>query len=180
MFSNNCVRAFGIAFVAAVGLGTTWAAPAKATVYQIPAPAFTQHCACTIGIGPDTVSNGVLTPDGPGNFFATLPFTGTGNLCQLTMIYRDVNAEQSMNASVVRRNYLIGQPVAASGTTQLALVTSASGTPDTIRSATTTSIANPAINTSTGFYFVRVHFDNINMDLVGVQVDIRPTCPIPG
>jgi hypothetical protein len=166
----------------ACGLATFAAAiafPAVATaaILQIPAPALIRQCPCAVGSGSAIEDRGTLTAEGPSSFYAALPFSGAGQVCSMSMVYRDVNANEKVKASLLRKTFAVGATAFANPVT-MATVQSAAGVNGAVRVATTTSIPSPAINTATGFYYVKVDFDNININLIGLQIDVRSSCPV--
>jgi hypothetical protein len=151
------------------------AAQAESTRLQIPGASFVQQCPCTIGIGAATVREGVLTPDGPSTYYAPLPYSGIRKVCSLTAYYRDVNELEKMTVGLYYRNATLGAAVDEPATL-MAEVTSAPGVQDSIRKVTTSDVTSGALKLGQRFYFVKVDFDNINMDLLGVQVEMRDAC----
>lgn len=152
-------------------------APATAEVVQIPAPALVRQCPCDIDESPAVENNGTITPArGASSYFAALPFTGKGEVCSMTIVYRDVNENEALTVSLFRKKIEVGAKIDAKPVL-IATVKSASGTPDTVRKTSAKKINNPSVDTGTAFYYLRAEFQNLNMDLVGVQVDIRKTCP---
>ncbi len=43
----------------------------------------------------------------------------------------------------------------------------------------TTLLDSRVIDEKDGFYFVDVTLDTVNLNLLGVQIDYRPSCPAP-
>jgi hypothetical protein len=92
------------------------------------------------------------------------------------MVYSDINNSDSMVARLKRRTFGFNNPTFAAPLT-MATVQSAAGTSDTTRRAITTAIAQPVINKNAAFYYVEVDIPTFNLRLLGVQIDVRPTCP---
>lgn len=163
---------------AAIGAAAFMAvSPAIAEIVQIPGPAFVRQCPCNISTDPATESNGSISvSNGASSYFATLPYSGAAKVCAMSMIYRDVNQAEQLTVTLLRKKIDIGGSIdAAPGV--VARVRSAGGAPNTVRKADAPTINSPTVNSATGFYYLRADFENVNMDLVGVQVDIRPNCP---
>ncbi|PZQ11225.1 MAG: hypothetical protein DI565_18155 [Ancylobacter novellus] len=152
------------------------AAPAMADVIQIPAPAFSRQCPCEFESAPAIETKGSITPSsGASSYFAAVPFVGAGQVCSMSMIYRDVNEAEALTVSLFRKRILLGSAVDA-GRDLMARAVSAGGTPDAVRKADAPTIKVSPINSSKAFYYVQADFRNVNMDLVGVQIDIRQSC----
>lgn len=151
--------------------------PAAAEDIQIPAPAFVRQCPCGTESNPAVETAGTITPvQGRSSYFAALPYAGRGSVCSMSMVYRDANQNEALTVSLFRKKIEVGAQIDAAPIL-VARVVSASGVSDAVRKTDAKRINNPAVNTSNSFYYLQADFDNINMDLVGVQVDIRNTCP---
>lgn len=160
----------------AVCLMTAAAAPAIAEVVQIPGPAFVRQCPCDGAPVPAIENAGTIAPAlGASSYFAALPFAGTGQVCSMTMVYRDANQKETLTASLYRKRIQVGAEIDAEPFL-IARAVSAAGVVETVRKVKATMISNPAIDTEKGFFYVRADFQNINMDLVGVQVEIQDAC----
>lgn len=181
-WASSAARFFRVQGAAlAVALGAVFAMAAASSVeaanatIQLPATTFIQQCPCTAGIGSASVRNGVLTPDGPSTYYAPLPFTGIKKVCGLTAYYRDVNNDQRMRVRIFSRATGVGGSV-DDPATLMAEVESGPGVADSIRKVSTSNVVGGTLKPAQRFYYVQVDFDNINMDLVGVQVEMRDTC----
>ncbi len=91
-------------------------------------------------------------------------------------MYRDANQNEALTLSPFRKKIEVGAQIDAAPIL-VARVVSASGISDAVRKVDAKRINNPAVNTRNSFYYLQAEFENINMNLVGVQVDIRNTCP---
>jgi hypothetical protein len=158
--------------------GASVAAPAaKAAVLSIPVVAFSQFCDPACSMNPPTLDNGVLKPMAFTTVYAPVDFPTNGErICFLTLIYQDINAGDAMTATLFRKAFAVGSnpfnpPVV------IGAVSSAAGVVNTVRKATTKINPPALINENAGFYFVKVLFPTINLNLLGVQIDYRPTCP---
>lgn len=151
------------------------ASPSRAEVVQIPGPAFVRQCPCNGAPVPAIETNGAITAIGPSVYHASLPFQGNGQVCAMSMIYRDVNESEQLTVNLLRKRIQIGGDIDVAPQL-VARARSAGGVTDTVRQAEAT-VNSPTVNSETGFYYLRAEFANVNMDLVGVQVDIRPSCP---
>ena len=149
---------------------------ARAEIISISATAFFQQCPCVANGNLPEVNRGVLVPTDQSNLSAAVDFPVNGqNICSLSLVYQDVNGTDTMTARIYRKAFTAGgnpfnNPVV------IATVKSASGVNSTVRKATTTAIGSPAIDDSTGFYFVEVSVPTINLNFLGVQIDYWPIC----
>lgn len=167
--------AIGLAFGASL-LG--FAAPAKAEIVSLAATGFVRHCPCVVDGTPESnENNGVLEMTGQfSRFYAGVDFPRNGDrVCSMSLVYRDVNGNDAIRARLYKKTFAnggapFGAPVL------MATATSASGTPNTVRIAKTTSINQPAVAQANAFYYVLVDAPTINLAFLGVQLDVRPAC----
>jgi hypothetical protein len=176
MFTSRSKVAWrlGVALVlpASLGpLGLAASGAARAEIVAIAAPGLTQH-GSAFGA---TEGRGVLSPEGPGRYFASVQLPNGQSVCSFSLVYRDVNAEEQMVAYLVKRTFAVGDAI-NSQPTVMAVVRTASGVVSTMRRATTTSITAPLVNNANGFFYVRVDAPNVNVNIVGLQIDVRPAC----
>lgn len=152
-------------------------ATARAEVISLSGTAFIRQCPCPSSDNQPDVSNGVLFPTNGANFYAAVDFPANGlRICSLSLVYHDINANDALTARLFRKSSVVGSdPLAAPKI--IAEVSSAAGVVNTVRRATTRAITLPLINDNAGFYFVQVAAPTINLNLVGVQIDYRQTCP---
>jgi hypothetical protein len=161
-----------------VGVLLCFVASAKADVLQISATGLTRHCPCQGGAA-DTalVDQGVLQPQLPNSqYFIPVVFPRDGErVCRLSMIYRDVNQNDTMVAQLMRKRFAVGGDALQSPIV-MATVKSASGVVDAVRRATTTKIRQPAINAVNSFYYLEVDVPTINLEILGFQIEVKQTC----
>jgi hypothetical protein len=164
----------------AVPVILVFSAPAaKAEMISLSGVAFVKRCPCPVGVDGDgsEESNGVLkTIDPESRFFANVVFPVSGQrVCGFRLLYRDFNALDPLIAKLFKKPVAIGgNPFAAP--TLMAQVTSAAGASNLERIAATAAIAAPVINNFNSFYYVEVDAETFNLDIVGVQIDVRPAC----
>jgi hypothetical protein len=154
-------------------LGLLPAAQAELLVYS--ATDFVRRCPCPFNTPDHTeVDNGVLkTIDTEVHFFRSIDFpVNLQQVCRFTLLYHDVNAQDTLTARLVRKPFVVGENPFSSPEI-MAEVSSASGVPDTVRRATTTAITSPKITKGRAFYYVEVEAETFNLNILGV----RPTCP---
>lgn len=163
--------------LAIVAATFAFAPAAKADMISISGAAFIQQCPCSASGNLPDVNKGVLVPTDQSNLYAAVDFPKNGQkICSLSVVYQDINANDAMTAKLFRKAFVVGgNPF--NNPTVIASVSSAPGVVNTVRKATTTTINSPTINETTGFYYVEVSVPTINLNLLGVQIDYRPTCP---
>jgi hypothetical protein len=150
---------------------------ALADIISIPGASFVQHCPCPPGGHSGTVDRGVLVTDDQATYFAEVQFPVNGNkICSFSMIYQDINGNDTMTARLLRKSFAVGGNV-FSNPAVIAKVGSAAGVVDTVRKATATLGVPPSINDNSAFYYVEVDMPTINLNLIGVQIDHRTACP---
>lgn len=171
-------RSVGLAALVILAAGFGIAVPAKAAIMSISAMGFSLHCPCVVDSADDSSdTNGTLEiNDQFARLYAAVPFPTDGQrVCSLSLVYRDVNANDAIRARLFRKTFASGGNAFAAPTL-IATATSASGTTSTLRIAKTTSINQPVISQGNAFYYVMVDAPTINLAFLGVQIDIRPTC----
>jgi len=163
----------------AAGLGTLLAASyASADTLQISGAGLVRHCPCDVDPADDAlVEQGVLKPQvSNGLYFAPVVFPRDGEtVCRFTMVYRDVNAADTITAQLLRKRFTVGGN-AANAPVVMSTVKSAGGTTNTVRVATDTTIGTPLINTNTSFYFIQVQVPTVNLEILGFQIEVGQTC----
>lgn len=157
-------------------LGLLPAAQAELLVYS--ATDFVQRCPCDIEGDHTEVNNGVLVlVDTNLRYFRSIAFPVDGQqVCRFSLIYHDINGNDTLTARLVRKPFTIGGDPFSSPQI-MATVRTANGVPDTVRRATTTAITSPTVRKGNAFYYVEIAAPTINLNVLGVQLDVRPTCP---
>ena len=161
--------------------GASAAAPAaKAAILSIPAIGMVQYCdpSCPAGAGLPTLDRGVLKANAFTRLYAPVDFPADGQrICSLSLVYQDINNSDAMTARLFRKAFKEGGN-AFNNPILIATVTSAPGVVPTVRKSTTL-LDSRLIDEKDGFYFVDVTLDTFNLNLLGVQIDYRPSCPAP-
>ena len=158
-------------------LGALAITPANAEIISISGAAFIQQCPCAPSGGIPTLDRGVLKPTDVSKFYVDVPFPiGGQKICSLSIVYQDINANDNMTARLFRKKFALGGNV-FNNPVAIATVSSANGVVQQVRKATTTAVNPRAISKGDSFYYVEVFFPTINVNLIGVQIDHRPTCP---
>jgi hypothetical protein len=154
--------------------------PALAEILQISATGMVKRCPCDPS-STDTSEedNGVLVLKGNNvRYFTPVALSQGQRVCSFSMLYNDVNANDTMTARLERKNFTVGgNPFILPVT--MATVKSAGGVPDTVRKATQTTIKAPLINAATAFYYIELDAPTVNLNVLGFQIDVRQTCPAP-
>ena len=170
--------AFGLSIMGSVMIAGS---PALAEVLQFSALGLDRRCPC--GLNPGDAEdqaeedNGILKlKDVNMRYFMAVALPHGQNVCRFSMVYHDINAGDSMTAQLKRKVVVIGNPPINPATT-MASVTTAAGVPDTIRKVNDTTITSPLINTTNSFYYIQVEAPTTNLNPIGFQIDVRPTCP---
>jgi len=157
-------------------LGLLPVARAELLVYS--ATDFVRRCPCNTAADLTEVSNGVLIPvDTNPRYFTSVSFPINGQqVCRFSLVYHDINANDSLTARLVRKTFTIGGAPFSSPEI-MATVSTAAGALDTVRRVTTAAITSPTIRKGNSFYYVEIEAPTINLNVLGVQIDVRPTCP---
>jgi hypothetical protein len=157
------------------------APPARAETIALSAMGFVTHCPCPVGgsFAEEEQAGTLKTIQANSRFFMPVSFPNGVKVCSLSLVYRDVNANDPIRARLLRKTYATGSnPFSAPIT--MASVTSASGVVDAVRIATTKTINQAGIGNANSFYYVLVESATFNLDFLGVKIETRPTsqtCP---
>ncbi len=168
MFRHSCI-------VAASALILSGAA--NAAIVSIPGAAF--HVAApssqTLNAFPDLV-NGKLQAAGMAVLVAPVDFPVNGQMiCRMTLVYQDKNGTENLKVRLLRKSAVSG--VNADSAAIVMGQVSSVGNAATTGKAATTVIAPRKIDELNSFYFLDTGFINFNLNLIGVQLDVRTTCP---
>lgn len=165
--------------VLAVLLGCALAAEiprAGADVLQIAGPAFTGHGVPSFTPAAQGDVNQGLLLNAQGSYFAPVLFPTSGQqVCRLALVYRDNDADFDVSASLLRKPAVIGGNAFDPPITMASV--SSSGADNAVRESETTVVKRRIINTGNFFYFVELHFPQATLEAIGVQVEVKPTCP---
>jgi len=176
-YSRRCKgRLLALLALGVLFLGLVPAARAELLVYS--AVDFVRRCPCGEEADRAEVNNGVLIPvDTNLHFFTSVSFPVNGqNVCKFSLLYHDINANDSLTARLVRKSFTLGGDPFSTPVI-MATVSSAGGVPNTVRRVTTTAINSPTIAKERSFYYVEIEAPTINLNVLGVQIDVRQTCP---
>jgi hypothetical protein len=169
------LAAAGLALAALAGFATA----ARAELLGISATGFVLHCPCAVDPSDESLErNGVLQITRQNSrFYSAVVFPKNGDkVCSFSLVYRDVNGNDAIRARLFKKTFAVGGPAFGSPVV-MATASSAPGVSDTVRQTRTTSINQPAINKANAFYYVLVDAPTINLAFLGVQIDVRATCP---
>ena len=171
-----------LAVLACLAVATAYLSPvslARAEVLSIPAIAFSLRCPCGNDVGDQSeFVDGVLKTVEPGSrFYAPISFPRNGHkVCAFTLVYHDVNNNDAMTASLVKKGFATGKP-AFNPPTIMATVATAPGVRDVVRKVTTRAISSRTISKGNAFYYALIEAPTVNLNILGVLIDVRPSCP---
>jgi hypothetical protein len=169
-------RAWVLAAIGAAALSLS--VPVAAEIYQISGVGFTQHCPCVGDPYDDSQeNNGVLLPDNVNmRLFAPIDFPNGQRVCRFSLVYNDINANDPITARLKRKAFTVGGNAFAAPQTIATTVSANTTNMNAIQRSTTTAITNPVISDTSAFYYVELTLPTINLRVLGVQIDVRPTC----
>ena len=168
-----CLRA--AVFLAAI---FGFSAAASAFILQISATGFAPRCPCdnpasNTDIGEEHLGR-LLNAE--GQYFAPVVFPAPGRVCKFALIYRDNDAAGvNVTAKLMRKRFAAGDD-AFNPPVVMAKAKSA-GADNFIRIAEDTTIKQGAIHPGNSFYFVELDVPFSTLEVLGVQIDFRKTCP---
>jgi hypothetical protein len=166
--------AAAIPLFAMLALGT-----AQADTLQISGTAFVRHCPCDFDLAADNalVENGILKPQATNTrYYAAVVFPRDGEqVCRFSLVYVDTNAQDSMFVRLLKKvGNTNGNPDNAP--IVMATLKSSISIADKIRVATTNVINSPQIDNALGFYYVEAEVPTVNLEILGVRIEVAPTC----
>lgn len=155
---------------------------ARAELIVQSATDFVARCPCTGDqIDNSEVRNGVLkTIDSDVRYYSSVSFPADGaEVCSFSLIYHDINANDTMIARLLRKTFVLNAGNTFSPPLLMAQVRTAPGTSNAVRRARTSDIGNAVVSKADSFYFVEIRSPTFNLNVLGVQIDVRPagTCP---
>lgn len=169
----SCRTVSLLAGLLAAALTSFVAAPAaRAETLQLAAAAFTPRGTAIQG----EVGAGMLL-NATGKYYAAVPFpVGGMRVCRFSLLYRDNDPDAGINitAKLLRKGNNVGG-TAFNPPVVMAQVAS-TGAVDTMRSASTAAITNPAIWPAIAFYYVEVEIPAMTLEVVGVQIEHKASC----
>ncbi len=157
----------------AAGIGIS---SVNAAVLQISATGLVLRTDAASTDAPGDEQAGLLT-DTQGRYFAPVMFPTTGeSVCSFTLVYRD-NDALNITAKLMKKPFTIGTPTAFDPPVTMARVSSVGASQNT-RKAVDLTVTQPLIDTDSAFYYVELNVpDGANIEVLGMQVNVRPTCP---
>lgn len=149
---------------------------ANAEIVSVPAAAFSPNTPVDFNdFGSD--DEGVFKPANIVRLIAPVDFPRNGQkICKMTLVHSDENNNEDLIMQLLRKTAVTGALANATPPVIVAQVSS-SGNSNTIRRASTTNISPRKINDTSGFYYLKTFFVNVNLNFIGVQLDVKSTCP---
>ncbi len=154
------------------------AAPAaRADIISISAAGLIQQNPCAQSNCNAELDHGVMVANADARYYAAIDFPVNGNkICSLSFAYQDINNNDPMTVRLLRKSFAVGSDP-FSNPTVVASVSSATGVVQTVRKSTVKLSPQPSINDTNAAYFIEVEAPTINLNILGVQIDHRPSCP---
>jgi len=149
------------------------ASNAVADIIQIPAITFASRSGST-AIGDAT--QGTLT-NATGKFYAAVPFTTNGQrVCRFTLVHRDNDTSFTIVARLLKKPIVVGGNAFEVPTEMAKASTGAAFTTQFVAKRHDTTIVDPVINLNSSFYYVELEITGTLVEILGVQIDVRPSC----
>jgi hypothetical protein len=144
-----------------------------ADIIQIPAVSFAVRSS---SLSDGDASQGTLT-NANGKYYAAVPFTGgSGRVCAFTLVHRDNDADSQVIARLVKKPIVTTSGPFNPPIIMAAVATGVASGTTNVAVKTDTTIKQPVISTATAFYFVELELGSNLLEVLGVQIDVRPTC----
>lgn len=152
------------------------AAPAaQAEVISISAMAFNQFDPLP-GDGLPEAINGTLGTTQARTLFAPVQFPKSGHrVCKFSIVFQDSNNGEEVTATLFKKQFVANSDALLPAQTMA--IVSSSGFDGTMKRNTNNSVQFRKIDNSKNFYYVQLFMENFNTIPVGVQIDVRSSCP---
>jgi hypothetical protein len=146
---------------------------ARADIIQIAAVAFANRTTST-NVGDPNF--GMLS-NATGTFFAAVPFLTHGdNVCKFDLVYRDNDTDFGITAKLMKKRIQIGNTPFVPAVTIARVVTGNAAAAAGVQRRSDATINQPTIDLVRGFYYVELTVPATTLEVLGVQIDVRPTC----
>jgi len=123
---------------------------------------------------PGETSQGLLL-DAKGRYYAAVVFPSSGNVCKLSLVFRDNDADQNVTARLIRKGYAAGGNAFAPPLVMAQVASTGASNPTRVISDAT--IVQPAVYLG-AFYYVELVLPIETLEVLGVSIDFRTTaCP---
>ena len=151
------------------------ATPALATFIQIPAVSFVAN-RTSASLETFAKANGVLN-DAEGKYYAAVPFTtDTGRVCRFILVYRDNDSDVGVTARLLKKKIDLTAPPFDDPVEMAKVITGGPFFNANVRKKIDTTIVEPILDLRNAFYFVELEFPDATLDVLGVQIEVKPTC----
>ncbi len=161
-----------------VALGTiifAMTSTASAETIRISATTFVLR---TAGGSSDLVGEGGagLLQNATGSYFASVEFPTTGRVCRFNLVYRDFDSNFEITARLLKKKIAIGGTAFDAPVTMATVTTGAATASDAMLRKGTSAITEPT-TPSGAFYFVRLDVPATTLQVVGVEILHKASCP---
>lgn len=150
---------------------------ASADLIQISATTFALRTAAG---STDVVGEGGagLLQNAKGSYFAAVAFPPTGNVCRFDLVYRDFDTGAQITARLMKKKVAIGGSAFTAPLTMATLRTGVAAANDGVLRRATSAITEPIIaGPGQAFYFVQLDVPATTLQVLGVEIVHKPTCP---
>jgi hypothetical protein len=146
----------------------------KSDIIQIPAVSFVVHDSNLVDFN---INQGTVNNTPPGTYYAAVPFTQQGQrVCSFNLVHRDNDADSGIIARLMKKPIVAGgspfDPAVEMARVNTGVAASTSG----VATKTDVSIKQPVINLRTAFYWVELMPGSDLLELIGVQIEVAPSC----
>jgi hypothetical protein len=171
--SRRIQKAIGVTISSLIFAGII-ASNAVADIIQISAVTFAARAG---SVTPGTANQGTMT-NADGRYYAAVPFTTNGNrVCRFTLVHRDFDSDAGITARLMKKKVLVGSNAFEAPVVMATAATRAGFASQFVGKRHDTIIDEPVINLNAAFYYVELEFGNALLEALGVQIDVRPSCP---
>jgi len=149
---------------------------ASAFILQISATAFVPRDEAVPDTDIGEEFNGLLL-NADGRYFAPVVFPRAGRVCSFSLVFRDSDGDPGIDITARLMRKKFGGAAGAFDPPVVMARAKSTGADNFIRVAEDVTIKQGAIRPGNSFYFVELDVPFSTLEVLGVQIDFRETCP---
>ena len=117
-----------------------------------------------------------LLQNAKGSYFAPVDFPTTGNVCRFSLVYRDFDTNFQIVARLIKKKIALGGSAFDPPITMAKVRTGVAAASNGVMRKATNVITEPA-TPSAAFYFVELDVPATTLQVLGVEIIQKPSCP---
>lgn len=117
-----------------------------------------------------------LLQNAKGSYFAAVDFPTVGKVCRFSLVYRDFDSNFQIVARLIKKKIALGGSAFDPPVTMARIRTGVAAASNGVMRKATNVIKEPA-TPSTAFYFVELDVPATTLQVVGVEIVQKSSCP---